>query len=331
MLTNLRYLQINLLLLVFVFFHISQLFAASDDIVLLPTPEVKGLIFTSIKNGDEFYAGQKISVVIAKTKAHNLDNLGIRIRIPESGVIGVFKVDPEQLNAEIEIPKDILGPLEIKAMALDTNHPVIVVSDDIIIHIKTNFQLKDFDFRIEGNKVIDETYFINSIDPKQIEVVGKYSDGVKRLISDASTGTKYELLDPEVASVDSKGRIRAKLDGRTLLHVSNNGITKTTIINVIDVFGAAQFNFLGSPQKAYAGKTLKLEVKASNPQKTIPRLTVTLKPHGSTFVDHGDGTGIFTWTPSNDNEKYESVQFLATDPDKPEIKNTMTVDFYVDR
>jgi hypothetical protein len=304
------------------------LLSASDGIAP-PTPTIKGLIFTSVQNGDKYLSGQKININIAKLENRTLEHLGIRTSYLGSNVIDVVKVDPASLRTEYKIPDDILGPIELTVMGLDIDNHVIVTSDPITIHVQTNASLQDLDFKIEGNKVINKEYFINSTDLKHIQVVGTYSDGFRRYISHTSVGTKYELQDKEIASIDSYGRIKALLDGGGLLHVSNSGIKKTTVVNIFDVFGAAKFELIASPRKAYRGKELKLNIKAKNPQNTIPALRTELIPKGATFKDHGDGTGTFTWTPTKSNEKYETVMFLAIDPEKPEIVNNMVVDFVV--
>ncbi len=58
---------------------------------------------------------------------------------------------------------------------------------------------------------------------------------------------------------------------------------------------------------------LSFTVTASDPDGTIPTLTTTTLPGTATFVDNGNGTGTFSWTPSLADSGDYSVTFTATD------------------
>ncbi|MBD3401733.1 T9SS type A sorting domain-containing protein [candidate division GN15 bacterium] len=78
-------------------------------------------------------------------------------------------------------------------------------------------------------------------------------------------------------------------------------------------------SFVGlSDQYLLEGESLSLDVAISDPNLDAVRLAATTKPTGATFVDHGDGSGTFTWTPgyvgpySADGSPY-TVVFWAGD------------------
>jgi hypothetical protein len=54
-------------------------------------------------------------------------------------------------------------------------------------------------------------------------------------------------------------------------------------------------------------------VEASDPNGTTPALTASSLPAGATFVDQGDGTAIFDWTPAIGQKGVYEVLFTASD------------------
>nr|WP_320192685.1 putative Ig domain-containing protein [uncultured Desulfobacter sp.] len=54
-------------------------------------------------------------------------------------------------------------------------------------------------------------------------------------------------------------------------------------------------------------------VEASDPNGTIPSLSTSSLPVGATFVDNGDGTGLFDWTPMSGQAGTYTIKFTASD------------------
>ena len=62
------------------------------------------------------------------------------------------------------------------------------------------------------------------------------------------------------------------------------------------------------------GQTLSFTVVASDPDGTIPSMSVSNLPDDSSFIDYGDGTGMFIWnTDYFDSGIYTNVHFEASD------------------
>ncbi len=61
------------------------------------------------------------------------------------------------------------------------------------------------------------------------------------------------------------------------------------------------------------GEPLQINVSASDPDETIPLLSVLNSPVGASFSDNGDGTGDFSWTPGFDQSGVYLVTFQASD------------------
>jgi hypothetical protein len=67
------------------------------------------------------------------------------------------------------------------------------------------------------------------------------------------------------------------------------------------------------PQLIDEGVILNFVVTASDPDGTVPALSTSTLPTGATFVDNGDGSGIFDWTPDFTQEGMYDVTFYADD------------------
>ena len=61
------------------------------------------------------------------------------------------------------------------------------------------------------------------------------------------------------------------------------------------------------------GQTLTFDVTATDADADSVHLTVDDPPFGSTFVDHGNNTGTFTWTPNSDQSGNYTVTFRGDD------------------
>jgi len=67
------------------------------------------------------------------------------------------------------------------------------------------------------------------------------------------------------------------------------------------------------PQSVLEGNALNIPVSASDLDGTFATLTTSSLPSGATFVDHGDGTGDFDWSPTYVQSGSYPVTFYATD------------------
>jgi hypothetical protein len=67
------------------------------------------------------------------------------------------------------------------------------------------------------------------------------------------------------------------------------------------------------PQNTLEGQPLGFVVSATDADGIIPSLTTSALPSGGSFVDHGDGTGSFAWTPGFTQSGTYNVTFRASD------------------
>ncbi|MCH7879801.1 MAG: putative Ig domain-containing protein, partial [candidate division Zixibacteria bacterium] len=67
------------------------------------------------------------------------------------------------------------------------------------------------------------------------------------------------------------------------------------------------------PQSVNEGANLNFAVTASDADGTFPALSAVNTPAGAVFIDNGDGTGAFSWTPDFTQSGAFSVTFFAND------------------
>ncbi len=77
-------------------------------------------------------------------------------------------------------------------------------------------------------------------------------------------------------------------------------------------------------QSVTAGDPLTLTVQADDPDGTIPSLSATPLPTGASFIDHGDGTGTFSWTPATGDAGIYVITFTASD-DALDVSQDVTI------
>ena len=89
-------------------------------------------------------------------------------------------------------------------------------------------------------------------------------------------------------------------------------VSQTVVITVTDVNRKPVVDYIPA-QTVYEGGTLIFNVRATDPDSTIPRLVLQGHIDNATFVDSGNGGGTFTFTPSYAQSGYLYVIFVAYD------------------
>jgi len=93
---------------------------------------------------------------------------------------------------------------------------------------------------------------------------------------------------------------------------SLNSETRTMMIDVADVQRPPVLARIGN-QAGFEGSGLSVSVSASDPEGDAITLLTSALPAGASFVDYGDGTGVFSWTPGAHARGDYAVTFRATD------------------
>ncbi|RME29191.1 MAG: hypothetical protein D6800_02925, partial [Candidatus Zixiibacteriota bacterium] len=67
------------------------------------------------------------------------------------------------------------------------------------------------------------------------------------------------------------------------------------------------------PQVVTAQNLLSFTVTATDPDNTVPQLSLANPPAGAVFTDNLDGTGSFSWTPTVSDTGLYNLLFIASD------------------
>ncbi|MFA5862709.1 MAG: putative Ig domain-containing protein [Candidatus Thermoplasmatota archaeon] len=87
---------------------------------------------------------------------------------------------------------------------------------------------------------------------------------------------------------------------------------RTMMIVVANVQRAPVLTPIGN-KAAFEGAATSVSVSATDPEGDAITLLTSTLPEAASFVDHGDGTGVFSWTPGAHARGDYSVTFRATD------------------
>jgi hypothetical protein len=101
----------------------------------------------------------------------------------------------------------------------------------------------------------------------------------------------------------------------TFYATDDTGAVDSEIVT-ITVFDAGNQDPILSPigpQIVDEGTNLNFAVSAVDPDSTIPSLSISSPPAGASFIDNGDGTGIFDWTPDYTQSGTYDITFYADD------------------
>ncbi|NMC43023.1 MAG: T9SS type A sorting domain-containing protein [candidate division Zixibacteria bacterium] len=97
--------------------------------------------------------------------------------------------------------------------------------------------------------------------------------------------------------------------------MASDGLLADSEDVVLTVTAANQLPVLAAigPQTVAEGDTLNIVVTANDPDGTIPMLTASTLPSHAAFLDNGDGTGTFVFTPDFDQAGVVYITFYASD------------------
>ncbi len=103
------------------------------------------------------------------------------------------------------------------------------------------------------------------------------------------------------------------LNGAFRSEAAEGSDSEVVVITVLTANNPPILSAIGN-KSVSENMNLNFTVSATDPDKDSIILTVPALPAGATFVDNGNGTGIFDWTPSFDQGgEVHNVTFMATD------------------
>jgi phage-related protein len=104
---------------------------------------------------------------------------------------------------------------------------------------------------------------------------------------------------------------------------------KTFSITVNNTNRAPSLALIGD-KSVNENSLLQFNVSATDPDGTVPALDVSNLPIGAAFVDNGNGTGTFSWTPTYEQSGvHTNIGISVTDADQSPLSDTKTFSIMV--
>lgn len=214
---------------------------------------------------------------------------------------------------------------------------------DVKIDLPARDNVRDFlareriDAETEGPLTVRESEGLDTIVSDQSEVatltVGPGSD-VYLLSTPITAGFLYAKVADPTAGQQAILQVVRQSDGKVLSpenawqQASGTGSNTTYSLNIFDANGGGSYLIQMGPiilgpkppviqfiedRTTPEGSQVGFNVEASDPNGTIPALSIVELPVGATFEDQGDGLGVFQWLPQVGQAGTYPVTFRATD------------------
>ncbi len=112
----------------------------------------------------------------------------------------------------------------------------------------------------------------------------------------------------------------------TLIATDNLGLSSSASVGVtITVTAAAPVLTEVPAQQVKVGQPLSFQVSASDADNGPPLLSASDLPSGASFVDNGDGSASFNWTPSAEQAGSYTITLTATDRDNAALTDSQAL------
>lgn len=193
-----------------------------------------GIAISQPQEGEEFFPGDQIFLSVEAIEGFVIDQ-----------VLFVSPFTNETLTAppyyvNFTIPDDVIGSVKIMAVGRDASEQF--VSDEVSVNVVPSSAsplqslqagLKMVSIQ-EGNAISEYSgiYMDLKGNPLQMNVEGMYSDGAKRKLQSADTGTTYVSNDSAIVTVNEEGLLTAQGIGKTTVTATNSGISVDVPVTV---------------------------------------------------------------------------------------------------
>jgi len=181
-----------------------------------------GVQFTVPADGSIFASGDTVQVSLAGANGFN------PTRVLLLGQDQVLLDEERPFDLQFEIPLGVAGALPLAAIAEDADGS-FARTDGIVIVAEPAAML-------EQVGIVNDAMFLNGLfDQQSLAVVGEFSDGISRDLSDPSTGTVYTSADAGIASIDELGNVTPYRDGATIVMSTNGGLQDSIPVEVDNI------------------------------------------------------------------------------------------------
>jgi len=296
------------------------------------TDNDQGLLVNFVIEGCEVNGNPATPSLLADFGNIEPNRSGIARWIMTSSLSGQFV----EFNAEYSHSNELGGELTSLLEAVNTHFLV----RDVLVDLPGRDAIRDFlakdgeVYRVyESDSVA--TNVLDQSASSSLQFEGTYGSEVHYILATPITAgfMHVQLSDPFSGQKILKSVVRS--DGKAIMD-ENAWLSKTRVgsdpweyfINLFDVNTTNTYTVIFEDPSARPdppvlqfipdqsrpeGQQLSFLVQASDPDGTIPSLSASPLPALAAFTDHGDGTGIFDWTPAAGQAGQYRIKFTASD------------------
>ncbi|MEW6684158.1 MAG: Ig-like domain-containing protein [Nitrospirota bacterium] len=118
-----------------------------------------------------------------------------------------------------QVPPNYVGPLTISAIGRVLGQKTGTAPEaEVTIQVVLPANVTLNAIRVRDDQRI---LFMRVGGKRKSYVYGQFSDGVERLVSSTTSGTRYEVADPSIAVVDGEGVVTMLATGTTTITITN--------------------------------------------------------------------------------------------------------------
>lgn len=179
-----------------------------------------GIVISSPVDGATFEPGDSVVVSVDSVAPFQAE------RVLLLSEFKVLEVATPPFEYTFDIPENFSGPFNASAVAQDSSGN-FADAGTIELIVEPSTALTDL-------SISPRNIYLNGInDRRQLTVVGQYSDGIEREISELITGTSYISSDPTILSVSESGMLIPQNEGIVTILAQNDGLQDSITVEVL--------------------------------------------------------------------------------------------------
>ncbi|MCX7735528.1 MAG: T9SS type A sorting domain-containing protein [Candidatus Kapabacteria bacterium] len=191
--------------------------------------ENESVIIMSPKGGDTFKPGETVQIVVNRTDSVSAICVSaIALSAPDNGTFSNYTTQ-KTATFNYKVPDEAVGPVKILIRGYlpvaDTNATPYTKVDTVTINIIPQATLKTIEFDNEAINIVEG-------EKRVLRVFGKYSDNIKRDITNLLTNSNFKSEKSNVVSLSNKVAQGLK-SGESEVTVTYNSLTAGTLFTVI--------------------------------------------------------------------------------------------------
>lgn len=183
---------------------------------------VQSISITSPVGGASYAPGEQVAVVVEP-----LGNF-VPTHILVAGRNTANFLGTTPFEGFLTIPLISIGNFEIRAFATDESG-LFAASAPVNLSITTDAKL--IEFSIQPKPLTMFSYLPNA----RLRTLGLFDDGITRDLTSNTVGTTFSTLNPQIATVESSGQVRAVGLGRTTIRAENSGLSASVEVEVVSI------------------------------------------------------------------------------------------------